>query len=125
MTNQEAAVSTQKRWTLADAIHLWKKIHVQLDAAGFLCGIYGSVLEGEGRDLDLLIIPKRINTSAQRAAEQLAETTGGTLGDAYDGIMGTQAYILMLANGQLVDLQFYKPRAPKDAEELFLSTPPA
>ena len=108
-------------WSLVEALDFWNVAKVQLGSHGFLCGIYGSVLEGQGRDLDLLIIPKRINTSIQFAAEDLATAHRAKLSEAYEGIMGTRAYLLTLSSGHIVDLQFYKPRGPRDAEELYLS----
>jgi len=119
--NRRRPIPRSAYWSLDEAIRFWLNAEHVLDNHGFLCGIYGSALHGRGRDLDLLIIPKRINTSIEFAADALAFAADGKLSEPYDGLMGTRSYILELRNGKFVDAQFYKSKDPRDAEDMYVN----
>ncbi len=112
-------METESQWTIKEAVEIVSQITPNLDRHGFLCGIYGSVLRGTGRDLDLLVIPKRINTSIEFAMDEVKYLLDAECSKPYNGIMGIRAFILKMRSGKLIDIQFYLPSGPTGAEEMF------
>jgi hypothetical protein len=56
------------RWELTDAITQYRKLHPVLSKAGWLVAMTGSVVrEGEGQDLDLILVPWRVGATKDEA----------------------------------------------------------
>lgn len=95
-------------WTLDAARQAWGMLDPIAHRAGYTLAIYGSVLRGRGNDLDLLAVPWRPDTDPVDLRDRLVEHLAlnpTALEGRYEGLMGTQCFVLQLKNGRVIDLQ--------------------
>jgi hypothetical protein len=101
---QRAAINF---WTLDRALSFFRSITQPFQKAGWLVSLYGSVLiQGHGRDLDLIAVPWRPDANVMEAVDIIRNLYGATIEDDKEGIMGRSAIALKLMDESVVDIQF-------------------
>lgn len=94
-------------WTLDKAQHVMRGIELAAQRTGYYAAMYGSVLtHGEGRDLDIVMVPWRHSCSYESALTGILSLYGGHIVDSYIGAMDTRSYVIMLRDKYLLDIQF-------------------
>jgi hypothetical protein len=110
-TNRDDASVPEFRypWRLHEAAAIAAGLRFDCQRSGWLLAIYGSVLSGGGRDLDLMAVPWRPNPCPPHMMlEMMARALNAErLGDIYTGLMGTRSQLLRMNNGLLIDIQFH------------------
>lgn len=108
MSLPDIIVHANPEWTLAEAIKTIRQLTPALEARGWLVAGYGSVFtEGHGRDLDLLVVPKRPGLRGIDAINRIQEIAGGAasiLGLA-EGLMNSLSSIVTDEHNRLIDIQ--------------------
>jgi len=97
-------------WLIKEAQEFIGLITGEVEATGYLVGLYGSVLvNGEGKDLDLMLVPMRpaaLRYDPDYVMEKLAKRFNGSLSAPYQSIHGSKAWCLSLPDGRIVDFSF-------------------
>lgn len=96
-------------WTIDQARQLADHIDRRVRPLGYLVALYGSVLtQGQGRDLDLLLVPWRPNTDPQLAITTIRIVAGGGRNDLLNieqTAMRALSALILDADGRAIDLQ--------------------
>ena len=93
--------------TFADAQAVFFAIDRDFHLYGWLLCIYGSVLGGKGRDVDLIAVPWRPMADVEVAKRSLVDRLQAEqFGGKYRGCMGTRSFLFMLKDDVAIDLQF-------------------
>lgn len=93
---------TYKCWTLAQATEFVREHEPWFRREGWLLSIYGSVLSGAGRDLDLIAVNWRPDATPP---SHMALQLGMPIQEPETSLMGARCF-LVGCGGRLVDLQF-------------------
>ena len=91
--------------TRARALEVIREVYPTLKRAGFLVGLYGSLLlSDEGKDIDLMAEPWRPDASPAWAVGLLL-ADGWKRGDEYEGAMGTHS-VQLSRDDDVLDIRF-------------------
>lgn len=97
------------RATIMQAIKLMRVISPIAHRHGFLASLYGSVLiDGTGRDIDLLLVPWRTSYDIQGCIEEIRSALMAVHRSPtpYHGLMNSVSVCLEAGDGAILDLQF-------------------
>jgi hypothetical protein len=101
-----AELTGEKRmnWTLAEAAAFVAELSQWAKAEGYLLAIYGSVLAGNGRDLDLIAVPWRIGTTGALFVDALAARVHGQILEQGPGLLAQDSATIRIG-ARIVDIQ--------------------
>lgn len=74
--------------TLEQALVRYRLLLPVAERSGYLLSIYGSVLTGQGRDLDLIAVPFRERVSPDTLVRLISESVGESWVQRYDSVLG-------------------------------------
>ena len=100
-------VENSREATLVEAKEILLDIDRDFRFYGWILCLYGSVLSGRGRDIDLLAVPWRPMADVEAACRSLMNRQKATqVGLEYRGLMGTRSFLFLTEDGLILDVQF-------------------
>jgi hypothetical protein len=116
------------RWSIKDVPDLLSRLETVGNKHGFLVCVYGSTARvGEGRDLDLICVQKRIGVIPRYFLEDVALHLRARIEHRESSLFAELCGLLRMEDGRLIDIQIRLSRCgPQDALEMYeggLSTP--
>lgn len=98
-------------WTLQQAQSFLRAFTPEIEAAGYIVGLYGSVIRyGRGRDLDLMFSPTRPKRFRVAPGDVMSHFRlrykDPTAIRPYQSPMGHEAWQLVFQSGKIVDCSF-------------------
>lgn len=96
-----------RKATINDALHFIRAMSEPANGLGYVLAPYGStVLNGRGRDIDIIAVPWRDPCDFGALIRMICERGYKEASDRYFGMMGTCAVLLQdLCGGPVIDLQ--------------------
>jgi len=112
-------------WRIEEVPAIMTLLEPIASRCGFLISAYGStVRRGEGRDLDLICVQKRIGVSPAMLLDGLAHELHGKIEQESSSLFAELCGMIRLPDGRLVDVQIRLSRCgPQDAESMYTQTP--
>ena len=111
----------RREWLLDEARQLCDKLEPVVSDCGCLLSIYGStVRKGRGRDLDVILVPKRVSIVPSIVVDMIKRELGAkTLGEPEKSLFADHCELLLLPDGHLLDIQVRLSRDRMDALDMY------